>query len=88
MNIDSLPFEAHAVATFACMFVLDLVWVFYTKAVVAKAPLRSASWCALLTSMNAVSAVLYVKNPWLIIPAVAGAFAGTFFAMRLSRAEP
>lgn len=78
-----IPFYAQAAGTFACMFALDVIWVYYTKAVVAKAPLRSASWCALLTCMNALSAILYVGNPWLVVPAVAGAFAGTFLAMRL-----
>jgi hypothetical protein len=84
---EDIPFHWQAAGAFGCMFLLDVIWVFYTKAVVAKAPERAAIWCAALTMANALSAVLYVRNPWLIIPAVLGAAVGTWVAMRLGHAQ-
>lgn len=86
MNLDNVLLQA--AITFCAMFALDFVWVFYTKAVTARRVYPAGGWAAGITVLNAIAAIIYVGDPWMIIPAGVGAFAGTLLAMRRDRAAP
>ena len=66
------------IATFAAMFATDLAWAAYVSSVKAGAALTSASWSVALFLLGALTVLGYMKNRWLLIPAAAGAFAGTW----------
>ena len=72
---------------FASMFVLDFVWTHYTKAIQNHLPFPAASWAVAITGLNGLAQIGYVADPWLLIPAAAGAFGGTYSAMKLTRKE-
>lgn len=71
---------------FAAMFALDYVWTFYTKAIQRHAAFAASSWAVSITIFNALAQIGYVNNHWLLIPAVLGAFGGTYCAMKWGRA--
>lgn len=70
-----------AAIVFAALFALDFVWISYTKAVTQHAPMGAAFWAVLILLFNGVSQIGYVNEPWLLVPAAAGAFTGTYAAM-------
>lgn len=80
--IDSiLPF----LIVFTAMFALDYVWIFYTKAIQRHAPFAASSWVVAITVFNGLAQIGYVNDHWLLIPAVAGAFGGTYVAMKFGK---
>lgn len=66
---------------FAVTFALDVVWTWYTAAVVGKRTTRAASWAAAIIALSGVYTISFVSDPWLLLPAMAGAFCGTAFGM-------
>lgn len=74
-----------AIAVFAAMAALDYVWAYYTRAIQAHAALSAASWAVGITVLSGIAQFGYIHNPWLLIPAAAGAFVGTFAAIRWRR---
>lgn len=66
------------ILVFFLLFVLDLAWSFYLNNVKQGNPLSSASWAAFLYILGASATISYVTNPWLLVPACLGAFAGTY----------
>lgn len=68
---------------FGAMFVLDFVWAFYTKAIQKHRALASANWAVMILIFNGIAQIGYIGDPWLLLPAAAGAFGGTYLAMRL-----
>lgn len=77
-----------AAITFGAMFALDFVWVYYTRAVTARRVVPAGGWAAGITVLNGVAAIIYVGDPWTIVPAGLGAFVGTLVAMRRGHAAP
>lgn len=70
---------------FAAMFALDFVWIFFTKAIQRHAPFAAANWAVVVLGCNGVAQIGYVNDPWLLLPAAAGAFGGTYAAMKWGR---
>jgi hypothetical protein len=68
---------------FASMFALDFVWAFYMKAVQRSAAFSAASWAIAITVFNGAVQIGYIADHWLLVPAAAGAFIGTFFALKV-----
>ena len=62
--------------------VADVVWARYTLAVTAKATWQAATWSALIIVLGGFNVTQYVHDWRNIIPAAAGAFAGTWLAVR------
>jgi hypothetical protein len=72
-------------AVFVAMFVLDFVWVFYTKAVQRHLPMPAALWATLILGLNGATQIGYITDHWLLLPTACGAFAGTYCAMKWSK---
>ena len=67
--------------TFLVMAGLDFCWPFYIKAVHTKGPFRASIWAVVLMMFSGIAAIEYVNDPWMLIPAGAGAFVGTYAAV-------
>lgn len=63
---------------FLILFILDLAWSFYLNNVKQGNPTSSASWAAFLYLLGASATISWVNNPWMLVPAAVGAFAGTY----------
>jgi hypothetical protein len=70
---------------FVAMFALDFVWAFYTKAIQRHAATAAASWAVGIILFSGFSQIAYTHEPWLLLPAALGAFAGTFIAVLIAK---
>lgn len=70
-----------ALLAFLAMFVMDFVWAKYTTAIAEKRAMPAASWAILITLLSGYVITSYVNDPWMLAPAAAGAFAGTYAAV-------
>jgi len=71
--------------TFLSMFVTDIVYTQLLKSVQNDRPLASSIWASLITFLGGVAIINYTSNNMMIIPAVLGAFCGTYVGMKLHR---
>ena len=67
---------------FAAMFVLDFVWGHYTRNVAEGNRVLASSWAFGIVFFNASVTLFYVGDPWTILPAALGAFAGTYCSVK------
>lgn len=67
---------------FAALFALDFVWAKYTTAITAKRPMLASSFASVIILLSGGAAIGYTTEPLMLIPAMAGAFAGTWVAVR------
>lgn len=68
------------VFTIAAM--LDFVWAIYTRHIVARNAGLAAFWAMIVAALIGVNTISYTENNWLLVPAAAGAFVGTYLATR------
>lgn len=67
---------------FLAAVVVDFIWARYTAAVTSSRAI-AAAWLSIgIIVSNAVVTVGYVTDYWLIVPTAAGAWCGTYFAIR------
>lgn len=66
---------------FFALFATDICWSFYIKSVGDSSPLKSALWAVFLFGVGSIATISYVTNPWLVIPALLGAFCGTYLGV-------
>jgi hypothetical protein len=67
---------------FGAMVALDFAWAIYNQATVNHQPWRASSLAAVIYVVGAIGVMNYSDNRWLLIPACAGAFVGTFIATK------
>ncbi len=67
---------------FAAAFALDFVWARHTIACANRKALQASSLSVLLLLIGAGEAILYVGDHWMLVPAAAGAFLGTYVSVR------
>jgi hypothetical protein len=70
------------IVVFAGMFALDFVFALYTMYVQEKQPVMAAHFATAIFLLQAVVIASYVKDFSLILPAAAGAWLGTWAAVR------
>lgn len=68
--------------TFFSMVILDIVWAYYTSAVAAKRPALAGTFASAIMLFTAAVTVSYVQDPRLLPVVMAGAFVGTYLAVR------
>jgi hypothetical protein len=68
--------------TFLSMFVTDIVYTQLLKSVQNDRPLASSIWASLITFLGGVAIINYTSNNMMIIPAILGAFCGTYVGMK------
>lgn len=70
-------------AVFVALFCLDFVWAKYTYATTSRQALRASAYASAIIFLSGGAAIGYTSDHWLLLPAMAGAFAGTFVAVRV-----
>jgi hypothetical protein len=70
---------------FVLLFVLDFTWAFYVKKVQDDNALAASGWASILLVVAGLAQIGYVNDPWLLIPSMAGAFAGTYAGVVYSK---
>jgi hypothetical protein len=68
--------------TFLSMFVTDIVYTQLLKSVQNDRPLASSIWASAITFLGGIAIINYTNDNMMIIPAVLGAFAGTYVGMK------
>lgn len=63
---------------FAALFVLDIVWARYTTAITERRRIVASSYSAAIIVLGAYATINYIDDPRMIVPAMLGAFCGTF----------
>ena len=74
-----------AILVFAGAFVLDFVWARYNIATAGMQVWASGIFAALIYLFNNSIVIGIVSDPWLLVPATAGAFAGTVASVWLKK---
>jgi hypothetical protein len=71
-----------ALVTFAALFALDVVWARYTAAVTDRRRTVASSYAAAIIALGAIGTISYIDDPRMIVPAMLGAFCGTFVGIK------
>jgi hypothetical protein len=71
-----------AVVVFVAVTAADYAWTKYMMHVASKHPHRAAMWNTLIYSFGSITVISYTENRWLLIPALLGAYLGTWYAVR------
>jgi hypothetical protein len=72
----------HGLIVFVAMFAVDVAFTRYTYAVTTRRPTAASSWAAAIVIFNALITLGYVSSAWMILPAMAGGFAGTWVSVK------
>lgn len=73
------------IVTFFSIFLLDIVYTYYLRCVADDNVLGASFWSVACYILGSVAVISYTTNHWLIIPALAGAFFGTFVGMKIKK---
>ena len=68
--------------TFLSMLVTDIVYTLLLKSVQNDKPLAASIWASLITFLGGVAIINYTNDNKMIIPAILGAFVGTYIGMK------
>jgi len=75
------------IVTFFAIFLLDVVYTYYLRCVADNNVLGASFWSVACYILGSVAVMNYTTNHWLVIPAIAGAFVGTFVGMKIKKKE-
>ena len=64
---------------------LDALWALYIRRSSQGKALAAASCAAVLLGLGAFNAISYLENHWMLVPAMSGAFVGTYATLRLEQ---
>lgn len=76
-----------ALGVVACMAALDFVWARYTFAMSKKQPFKAGGYASGIILLSGLTAIGYVSDHWMLLPAMAGAFLGTVLAVKLEKKD-
>jgi hypothetical protein len=71
--------------TFFAVFATDLIYVYFVKSIQDDRPTMAAWWSVVVTFTASVAVINYTSDHWALIPALAGAYCGTLFGMKIKR---
>ena len=70
------------ISVFAVMVLLDWLWADYTASIARERPHRAAGMAVGIILFSGFVTTSYVHDPWLLIPAGLGAYAGTWACVK------
>ena len=73
------------ILTFFAVFFTDIFYTYYLKSVQEEKVINASIWATIVFLVACFAVINYMANHWLLIPAGAGAFCGTFVGMILRR---
>ena len=65
----------------------DLVWTLYNKAVERHAANEAGLLSVAIYALGCITAIEYIKDNWMVLPALAGAYVGTVLGVRVNKAR-
>lgn len=76
-----------AMACFCMAFASDWCWTKYIKRAGEGKAFPAAWWSIMIYAFSSANVLVYTKNPYMIIPMLAGYFFGTFYAVKHDHKE-
>ncbi len=70
------------ITTFLAIFATDVMYVYFVKSIQNNHPLKAAWWSVVVTFTASVAVINYTTDHWALIPALLGAFSGTYLGMK------
>jgi Na+/melibiose symporter-like transporter len=74
--------------TFLAVFATDILYVYFLKAVQNDRPLSAGLWSMVVTLTASIAVINYTEDHYALIPALLGAFAGTWLGMKRKNNNP
>lgn len=74
-----------SIKLFCLLFLMDVIWTRLTQATVARAPGVAAAWSTSLYLLSTYAVYSVIHDLWLLVPAAAGAYLGTYVAVKWSK---
>jgi hypothetical protein len=72
-----MPIMLQGFIVFISLFALNVIWARYTIEVTNGSRWKAGACASAITVLSGYAAISYVSNPWMLLPAMAGAFLGT-----------
>ena len=73
------------IITFFAIFFLDVVYTYYLRCVQDNNAIGASIWSIACYLFGSVAVINYTTNHWLLIPAIVGAFCGTYVGMTIKK---
>ena len=74
--------------TFLAVFATDLIYVYFVKSIQQNRPLSAGLWSMVVTLTASIAVINYTEDHYALIPALLGAFAGTWLGMKIKKQQP
>lgn len=75
------------IITFFAVFFTDILYVHLVRSIQQEHPWRAAGWSMVVTLSASIAVINYTENHLALIPALLGAFFGTFLGVKLRKKE-
>jgi tryptophan-rich sensory protein len=75
------------IITFTALFITDVVNTLYIKSINEEQPLAASLWAVVLTLAASVAVINYTRDNIMLIPALLGAFVGTYVGMKIKNSN-
>lgn len=72
----------NAISAFILTAVVDILWAKYIKAVSETRPVMAGFFALVLYILGGTVTLMFVAEPFMIIPAACGAFLGTYLGVK------
>ena len=73
------------IITFFAIFLLDVVYTYYLRCVQHNNAMGASLWSIACYLLGSLAVINYTTNHWLLIPAIIGAFCGTYVGMIIKK---
>ena len=73
--------------TFAAVFSTDVLYIYFMKAVQHDRPWQASFWSVVVTFTASITVINYTEDHWNLIPALIGAFFGTYVGMWVKKRQ-
>jgi uncharacterized membrane protein YfcA len=70
------------ISTFLAVSLTDILYVYFLKSVQNNQPLSASLWSVVVTFTASVAVINYTEDHYALIPALFGAFFGTYLGMK------
>ena len=69
--------------TFIAVFVVDIIYTYYLKAVAENSGIKAGFWGAVCWLIGSIAGIEYTSDHWVLITACIGAFLGTWVGIKI-----
>lgn len=75
------------IITFLAVFVTDTIYVNLVKSIQQDNPWRAAFWSVIVTLTASIAVINYTTDHYALIPALLGAFFGTYLGVKIRKKD-